>query len=175
MSAFPRRLVVTVAIVCGLASAARAQEPPPTQAPPAAPAASPLPQQQISANPFGLLLGLFNAEFERKVSDSTTLGLGGSFFESDGDDYVNGDVFFRFYPSGRPLEGWAFGVKAGATSVDSETYFGFGFDANWSWLLGRNDNVYVGVGFGLKRLFGTRDDYIEFIPTVRIINIGIAF
>ena len=175
MRVFPRRLLVAVAIMCGLANSAGAQEPPASQAPAAPPAASSVPRQQISANPFGLLLGLFNAEFERKVSGSATLGLGGSFFESDGDDYVNGDVFFRFYPSGRPLEGWAFGVKVGATSVDSDTYFGFGFDANWSWLLGKSDNVYVGVGFGLKRLFGTRDDYIEFIPTVRIINIGIAF
>lgn len=65
--------------------------------------------------------------------------------------------------------------KAGATSVDSEAYFGFGFDANWSWLQGKNDNVYVGIGFGLKRLFGTREGFIEFIPTIRIINIGVAF
>lgn len=175
MRAFLRRLLVTIAIVSGFVVAVGAQEPPATHAPPGAPAASSAPQQQISANPFGLLLGLFNAEFERRVSDSATVGLGASFFEADDDDYVNGDVFFRFYPSGRPLEGWAFGVKAGATSVDSETYFGFGFDANWSWLLGKNDNVYVGVGFGLKRLFGTRDDFVEFIPTVRIINIGVAF
>ena len=119
--------------------------------------------------------GIDRADIVVRQPESQTLGLGASFFEADDDDYVNGDVFFRFYPSGRPLEGWAFGVKAGATSVDSDTYFGFGFDANWSWLLGKNDNVYVGAGFGLKRLFGTRDDYIEFIPTLRIINLGIAF
>lgn len=135
------------------------------------------PVQQVSANPFGLLLGLFNAEYERAMSESVTVGAGGSsFFDDDDDDYVNGDVFLRFYPSGRPLEGFAFGVKAGATKVtDTGTYFGFGFDTNWSWLLGKNDNFYVGAGFGLKRLFGVDDSDLDFVPTIRIINVGIAF
>jgi hypothetical protein len=162
-------LAIALFLVCGLAHAATAQDTP------SAPAALPAHQQQLSANPFGILFGLFNAEFERKVSESATLGLGGSFYEDDDDDYVNGDVFFRYYPSGHPLDSWSFGVKAGATKVDSNTYFGFGFDANWSWLMGKNDNFYLGLGFGLKRLFGTHDDDLKFIPTLRIVNIGVAF
>jgi hypothetical protein len=136
------------------------------------------PAQVISVNPFGLLLDLFNAEYERQVSDSATAGVGGSFFSNSGDDYVNADLFYRFYPAGSPLEGWAFGVKAGLTKVtDAGTYFGFGFDTNWSWLLGQKDNFYVGAGFGLKRLYGTSDSHfdLKYIPTVRIINIGFAF
>jgi len=165
-----RSLVIALVLACGLAQTAAAQDAPVAQA------TTPAHQQQISANPFGLLLGLFNAEFERKVSGSATLGIGGSFFDDDdGDDYVNGDVFFRYYPSGHPLDGWAFGVKVGATNVESSTYFGFGFDANWSWLLGKNDNFYLGVGFGLKRLFGTSDEEIKFVPTIRLVNIGVAF
>jgi hypothetical protein len=134
-------------------------------------------QQVISANPFGLLLEWFNAEYERIVSESATAGVGGSYFSSDEDEYVNGDVFFRFYPQGDPLDGWAFGAKIGVTNVpDSGTYFGYGFDVNRSWLLGRNNNFYVGVGFGLKRLLGAGDDVdLKFIPTFRIVNIGIAF
>jgi hypothetical protein len=170
ISSVPHRLAIALFLACGPPQLAAAQDQP------AVPAAPPAHLQQISANPFGLLLGFFNAEFERKVSESATLGVGGSFFDDDdGDDYVNGDVFFRYYPSGHPLDGWAFGVKAGATKVESTTYFGFGFDANWSWLLGKNDNFYVGLGFGLKRLFGTDDDDVSFIPTVRIVNIGVAF
>lgn len=145
-------------------------------APLSAQAAPPQHKQVVSANPFGILLGLFNAEYERKVLDSATAGIGGSYFQDDYDDYVNGDVFFRYYPGGRPLRGFSFGIKGGLTNVDADTYFGFGFDTNWSWLLGKNDNFYVGLGFGLKRLFGTADsDYATFIPTVRIVNIGIAF
>jgi hypothetical protein len=63
--------------------------------------------------------------------------------------------------------------------LDSGTYFGFGFDTNWSWLLGKNDNFYVGIGFGLKRLLGTPEDDdsfdLETLPTIRIINVGFAF
>jgi hypothetical protein len=134
-------------------------------------------QNVISANPFGLLLELFNAEYERVVGESSTAGVGGSTFFGDVDDYINADVFFRFYPSARPLEGWAFGVKAGVTSVtDVGTYAGVGFDVNHSWVLGKRDNFYVGVGVGMKRLFGGGDELgLEFIPTIRIINVGIAF
>ena len=133
----------------------------------------------ISANPFGLLLEFFNAEYERVVGSSATAGFGGSYLTDDGDDYINADVFFRFYPQEDPLDGWAFGAKAGLTNVPDEgTYFGFGFDVNRSWLLGRNDNFYVGVGLGLKRLFGAGDEGgfdLEYIPTLRLVNVGFAF
>jgi hypothetical protein len=134
-------------------------------------------QQVISANPFGLLLEVFNAEYERVVSESSTAGIGGSYFSRDDNNYLNADLFWRFYPQGNPLDGWAFGAKVGITSVADGTYPGFGFDANRSWLLGKNSNFYVGVGFGLKRLLGVDDDddIIEYIPTFRIVNIGIAF
>lgn len=135
--------------------------------------------QVISANPFGLLLELFNGEYERVVSESATAGVGGSFFDSDDVDYLNADAFFRFYPQGTPFDGWAFGAKVGITSIDDyDTYFGFGFDVNRSWLLGRNNNFYVGLGVGLKRLVGVPDnevDLLEYIPTFRIVNIGFAF
>ena len=141
----------------------------------------------VSANPFGLLLEWFNIEYERVVGESSTIGIGGSTFDvsdeeslTDEDErYTNADVFYRFYPSARPLDGWAFGVKVGVTDVaDAGTYAGFGFDVNRSWLLGKRDNFYVGVGFGLKRLIGVDDADavdLEFVPTIRIINVGIAF
>jgi len=135
-------------------------------------------KQVISANPFGLLLELFNGEYERVVSQSSTVGLGGSFFPQDSTNYVNGDVFYRYYPQGRALEGWAFGVKIGLTRVsDSGTYFGYGFDLNHSRLLGNENRFYIGLGFGLKRLVGVpeEDDLIDFVPTFRIVNVGVAF
>ena len=136
------------------------------------------PRQVISANPFGLLLEFFNAEYERVVSESSTAGIGGSTFSQDDDRYINADVFWRYYPQNDALDGWAFGVKAGITSVAEETFFGFGFDVNRSWVLGRDDNFYVGIGFGLKRLVGTSSDDefdLAYIPTIRIVNVGIAF
>ena len=162
-----RRLPVTLVVLVLLGAV-----PAITQAQQAIPAT----QHAISTNPFGFLLEWFNAEYERKVSESTTVGLGGSFFSTSDGDYVNGDLLYRFYPSGTPLEGLALGVKVGITKVsDAETSFGFGFDTNWSWLLGTNDDFYVAAGVGLKRLFGTNDGAMKFVPTIRIINVGLAF
>ena len=149
-----------------------------------------VPQQYknaISANPFGLLLELFNAEYERVVGESSTIGIGGSYWNAGDDpedlddtdvDYRNVDVFYRYYPQGRPLEGWAFGGKVGLTTVPDEgTFFGYGFDVNRSWLLGKKNNFYVGVGIGLKKLVGTSEETfdLEYVPTFRIVNIGFAF
>lgn len=135
-------------------------------------------QQVISANPFGLILKWFNAEYERVVTPASTAGIGGSYMGLDTDDYLNADVFWRYYPQGRPFEGWSFGVKAGITDVpDHGTYPGFGFDVNRSWLLGANNNFYVGLGFGLKRLIGSGSDTLDLqvIPTIRVVNVGFAF
>lgn len=147
---------------------------------PAAPAEAqqaPRYQNVISANPFGLLLEFFNAEYERVATQSTTVGFGGSFVDLSDENYLNLDIFWRYYPSGHPVDGWAFGAKTGMTRVDDGTYFGFGFDVNRSWLMGANENFYVGVGFGLKRLLGTgnADFDARFIPTIRVVNVGFAF
>ncbi len=158
-----------------LAAPAAAQMMPASGPPQVAPGAY---QQVISANPFGLLLEFFNAEYERVVTEGSTAGFGGSTFSNDDQRYVNADIFWRFYPSGIPFEGWAFGAKAGLTSVTDEgTYPGFGFDVNRSWLLGANRNFYVGVGFGLKRILGSGGDNVglKFVPTIRLVNVGIAF
>ena len=74
ISSVPHRLAIALFLACGPPQLAAAQDQP------AVPAAPPAHLQQISANPFGLLLGFFNAEFERKVSESATLGVGGSLY-----------------------------------------------------------------------------------------------
>ena len=212
------------------------------------------PKNVISANVIGLLTNTFNAEFERVISPTSTIGFGGStastewwgdpgnrpeppitgtdasgFPIQDWNDpaylqamndwemlantveearYVNFDVFYRFYPGSRRTRtykapiGWAFGMKMGLTAVDGAgrgdgAYFGFGFDMNHSWVLGPDDNFYVGLGFGLKRLMGVpqvTDSYYggygekhsaldgklpfgggDLYPTIRIINVGFVF
>jgi hypothetical protein len=170
MNATARALAI-ITVLCCSASAAAAQQP-----------VRPQYQQVISANPFGLLLDVFNAEYERIISESATVGFGGSTISDEDDRYINADVFWRFYPTGVPLDGWAFGAKVGLTRVpDSGTYFGYGFDANRSWLMGRNNNFYVGIGFGLKRLVGTPPEGgidafgWNYVPTFRLVNIGLAF
>ena len=67
-------------------------------------------------------------------------------------------------------------MKAGITGVEGETYFGYGFDLNRSWVLGPNDNFYVGLGIGLKRLVGASQDVdLTLIPTIRLANVGFIF
>ena len=174
------------------------------------------PRNVISANPFGLLWELFNAEYERVISPTTTIGFGGSTIKNEDEiyqdppvigtdeygypiydwanepetryethQYVNFDVFWRFYPGSNRTRtynapvGWAFGAKMGITAVDGGTYFGYGFDLNRSFVLGPDDNFYVSLGFGLKRLVGAPQDEDElglsFIPTIRIANVGFIF
>jgi len=149
------------------------------------------PRNVISANPFGLLLNIFNAEYERVISPTSTIGFGGSTIKADHDDldlgrtdqYVNFDVFWRFYPGSNRTRiytapvGWAFGAKIGIAAVNSATYFGYGFDLNRSFVLGPDDNFYVGLGFGLKRLVGAPHDQsgLPLIPTIRIVNVGFIF
>ncbi len=165
-------------------------------------------QHVFSANPFGLLFQLFNAEYERVISETSTIGFGGSTLRTNNetyqdppiigtdefgdpiydwanepdailetDRYVNFDVFWRFYPSGNPLVGWAFGAKVGLTSVSGGTHLGYGFDLNRSWILGPNENFYVGLGFGLKRLIGAPEEaeLLPLVPTIRIANVGFIF
>ena len=97
-------------------------------------------------------------------------------------------MFWRFYPGNSRTRtynapvGWAFGAKMGITAVDGGTYFGYGFDLNRSFVLGPDDNFYVGLGFGLKRLLGAPQDEagestlgVSLIPTLRIANVGFIF
>ena len=157
-------LMIATAVAVGGTSTAAAQEEP-RQA-----------TQAISANPFGIMLEFFNAEYEHTAGESFRVGVGGSIFTDDDDTYRNLDAFWRFYPdeSPSPLEGWSFGLKAGVTTLDDKTYIGAGFDVDRSWLLGQNNNFYVGLGLGLKRLMGHGDD-LKIIPTIRLVNIGYAF
>lgn len=172
MKAICRTTATAALVLAATALPLRAQPP---SSPPQPPPTSGT-RHVVSANPFGLMFELFNAEYERTVNDSLSAGAGGSFFEDGDNDYVNADLFVRYYPSGRPLDGWAFGVKAGLTNVGSGTYPGVGVDVNWSRVMGRRDNFYLGIGFGLKRLLGAdASDVVPLVPTIRLVNIGVAF
>lgn len=166
-------LAARVALVLAATASALVAQPSSLPAEPLPPVS---PRQVVSANPFGLAIDLFNVEYERRVGPTFSAGVGGSFYSDGDDDYLNADVFVRYYPGARPLAGFAFGVKAGMTNVDDGSYFGVGFDVNWSWTLGTGDHFYMGTGFGLKRLFGTGDaDLLQVLPTFRILNVGVAF
>jgi hypothetical protein len=56
---------------------------------------------------------------------------------------------------------------------------GVGLEIGYNWLLGAKQNVSIGLGFGLTRTLGDNDNDNDFappvIPSIRLINVGIAF
>ena len=62
--------------------------------------------------------------------------------------------------------------------VDEATgrFFGLGFELGYNWLLGAKKNISIGMGAGATRLFGGDLNGASLtIPTVRLVNVGIAF
>jgi hypothetical protein len=143
---------------------------------------APLPRQVVSANPFGLMFGWFNVEFERALTPSSTWGASASWFSLDADafDYVNANAIARYYPSGAALRGFYLGGRGGVYRVSdaaaSAVFFGAGFELGYTWLLGAREHVGISLGAGATRLFGGELDGATLtIPTLRLVNVGIAF
>jgi hypothetical protein len=135
----------------------------------------------ISGNPLILLAGWFNAEYERKVTGNVTAGISGGWIDlDDDDDYTNVSGFIRFYPQQAAFTGFYFGGRSGVYNADngddSTTSFGIGLDIGYTWLLGPSRAFYVGLGIGVTRLLGgDLDEFSTVVPSVRLVNIGIAF
>ncbi len=133
-------------------------------------------QQQITANPFGLIAGWFNAEYERKLVETWSIGLGGSYLSLDNgrEKIGSANAVFRYYPQGAALNGFYIGPRLGFFHVndvdDSENSAGAGFELGYTWLLGANRNFNISLGAGATKLFTG-----PVVPTVRLVNVGWAF
>ena len=139
--------------------------------------------QVLSVNPITSMFKLFNAEYERKLTPFTTWGAQGSFLNIGGFDYRSANLLFRYYPQRAALTGFFIGGRTGIhhVSVDSTdgasaNFFGAGVDLGYSWLLGPKRNVGVSLGIGAERLFGGSLAGASLtIPSVRLVNVGVAF
>ena len=166
-----RILVFTAIVVSGSSSALFAQDGTKT----------PVPHNQtISANPFGLVIKWFNAEYERKLTNTMTLGASGSNFGIEDTDLQRFNALFRYYPQGAALSGVYFGGRAGVARVSdsdgSGHAFATGVEIGYSWLFGSKRNIGLSIGGGVDRLFGgDLDDFDIVWPNIRLVNIGIAF
>lgn len=145
---------------------------------------SPVPHSNlVSANPFLLLFGWFNAELEHRFRPTATFGIAGSALDlNDGDDeYANLAAFLRYYPQEAALSGFFFGGRVGvhraeSTSGASASFPGLGLELGYTWLLGSDRHFAISIGAGANRLFG--EDLADFsatIPTLRLVNVGWAF
>ena len=59
----------------------------------------------------------------------------------------------------------------------STTLPGVGVEIGYNWLLGPSRNVMIGTGFGLTRILdsGRSWNVPDVLPSIRLVNIGVAF
>jgi hypothetical protein len=175
-----RQLLTRAAIVMAVSAAFVASvRPAAAQAPADTKPAVPH-EQIVSANPFGLVLRWWNVEYERKLTPSSTWGVSGSFLGVDDLDFVSVNGLWRYYPQGAALTGVYLGARAGlyrgSDAGEAHAAFGAGFEIGYTWLLGARRNVGLSLGLGLTRLFsGGENDWPGVLPTVRLLNVGVAF
>ena len=151
----------------------------------------------LSIQPLAAMYTVFAGELEHALTPSTTFGIGASYWghEQDGEslDYLSGDLKLRYYPQGKALQGFSFGLQAGYTSVKETIASGVitttneelthsaptaGVALDYGWLLGANQKFYIGLGVGAKRIFADNADdasnFLNTYPTARL-SIGMAF
>jgi hypothetical protein len=152
----------------------------------------------VSLQPISVLLGIYAGEVETVIGRTTTFGVGINFWdgweldESDDDfQYLSAEGKLRYYPGGRPLEGFSFGVTGGFASAraDVNDCFGvdcddrrdrasgakIGFELDYNWLLGVDRRFAVSIGAGAKRIVvSDLPDLPVAYPTVRL-SVGYAF
>ena len=157
----------------------------------------------LSTSPIADMLGFINGEYQRKVTEGSTLGVSAGTLELDDDRYSNVMLFGRYYPQGAALTGFFVGGRIGAHRISYDTYEyqftsppepgmpyvpptltrksetrpAIGIDVGYEWLLGSKRNVMIGVGAGAMRLIGRNEaenDFLVAFPTGRL-NVGFAF
>ena len=141
--------------------------------------------QVVSISPISLVFGVFGAEYERKISPSSSWGVSGALFRPELFAYLSGEVKYRYYPQEKALEGFGVGITAGLTQIgtrdtepnESGTAASIGFALDYQWLLGPRKRFAVALGTGARRLIalGTEVSGASLtLPTARI-SIGRAF
>jgi hypothetical protein len=118
------------------------------------------------------------------------------------DKYFSVYGFYRYYMQGEAFKGFYLSARLGYNQVKANArvgdehdlfmqeevevveatgdYFGFGIDLGYSWLLGKEERFAVSLGIGAIRLFGgdLDEDLYDInltLPTIRLINVGVAF
>jgi hypothetical protein len=135
----------------------------------------------VSANPIGLLFEWYNGEFEHAFSSTVSLAASASRFDFEDANYTAIDGIARYYPSGKALRGFSFGVSAGFVNVDDDcdgcsddgSSATIGVRGDYVWILGRDQRFAVAAGIGAKRLLNDNLG-TEGLPVGRL-SIGYAW
>jgi Protein of unknown function (DUF3575) len=146
-------------------------------------------RQIVSTSPILLVFGVLGAEYERRLSPTTSWGVSGAVYRPELFSYASLDGKLRYYPGARALEGFAAGLTAGVTRIgtrnsgnpsgteDSGTAASLGFTLDYQWLLGTRRRFAVTLGGGAKRFFLFGEDVSGaslVLPTGRI-SVGRGF
>jgi len=142
----------------------------------------------ILLNPFGVVFSVFNGEYERVTSKSTSIGVAGTYYAPRDYTYLTTEIKARYYPSEHAPDGFSVALSGGLTHVTSSGISCWdtcadatnnrptlGFELDYNWLLGPARHFTVGAGIGAKRFLGDKTyDSIDGLPTARL-ALGAAF
>ncbi len=144
-------------------------------------AREPVPHENlISGSPFSLIAGAFNAEYEKKLKSTLTVGIAAGWVDYDHKDHTGVAGFLRFYPQKTALTGFYIGAHSGVYqrkyesdgSDETDSGLGIGLDVGYGWLFGPSRAFFVGLGTGVTRMVTGESGSF---PVGSILNIGIAF
>lgn len=115
----------------------------------------------ISLQPLPIAFRAYQAEVERVLEPTWTLGVAGSFLgDDDGRERLSGDVKVRYYPMGKAPEGFSIAWSAGLVRVTkdragddfSDSGIAMGMFIDHAWLFVPARRYYAAVGVGAKVL-----------------------
>lgn len=148
----------------------------------------------VTVNPIGVLADYYNVELERALSDVASLALAAEHSTTGDTDISALDVRFRYYPQARMFSGLALGASLGYGSFDGDDYDyddqgnvihrdrmtgpTLGLELDYSWLVGRDRRLYIGLGIGARRLLSGGDnsgDGPTIVPGGRYFGVGYTF
>lgn len=151
------------------------------------------PSNVLSFQPLNaVMLTAYSAEYERKIGEATSVGIGGTHWNVDEANdltYQSGDLKFRFYPQGVALQGFSLGGSVGFSQIsasndldgteESASGPSFGVLIEYQWLMGKSRNFALALGLGAKAVMVdedeiTSDDFVARYPTARV-SVGYAF
>ena len=113
------------------------------------------------------------------IDATKTWGVSGSYLSFSDASYRNLTGTLRYYPRAA-MSGFYIGGRLGVHRIGNDfgsgTFLGAGPDIGYSRLLGAKPNVSIALGIGAMRLFGgDLAGVSSTIPTLRLIDVGIAF
>jgi hypothetical protein len=154
-----------------------------------------LPERKVIVwtNPILFVFTWYMAEVEVRLQHNHTVGISGSFLQTDNESpgdidyeetkYSSVNLFYRYYPTAS-YKGFFIGGQVGSGQISQKTnftdesgnFFLAGVLIGYGWLLGDSQRVGVSIGIGANRYFGDDlEDVATTLPIIRLINVGIAF